>query len=87
MILLMVILQLKDVISIVINKKIENLIKEDKDKLDQILYSYLEKDVYPSQIKDLGIKASEINTNLILDRFVFALKQNNDFKENINQYL
>ena len=74
----------KDVISIVINKKIENLMKEDKDKLDQILYSYLEKDVYPSQIKDLGIKASEINTNLILDRFVFALKQNNDFKENIN---
>ena len=74
----------KDVINIVINNKIENLIKEDKDKLDQILYSYLEKDVYPSQIKDLGIKASEINTNLILDRFVFALKQNNDFKENIN---
>ena len=74
----------KDVINIVINNKIENLIKEDKDKLDQILYSYLEKDVYPSQIKDLGIKASEINTNLILDRFVFSLKQNNDFKENIN---
>ena len=74
----------KDVIGIVINNKIENLIKEDKDKLDQILYSYLEKDVYPSQIKDLGIKASEINTNLILDRFVFSLKQNNDFKENIN---
>ena len=29
-------------------------------------------------------KASEINTNLILDRFVFALKQNNDFQRIIS---
>lgn len=74
----------KDVVNIVINKKIETLIYEDKDKLSVILQNYLEKEVYPSQVKDLGIKSTEINTNLLLDRLVFALKQNEDFERNIH---
>lgn len=74
----------KDVVNIVINKKIETLISEDKDKLSLILQNYLEKEVYPSQVKDLGIKATEINTNLLLDRLVFVLKQNEDFERNIH---
>ena len=74
----------KDVINIVINDKIENLIKEDKDQISVILYNCLEREIYPSKIKDLGIKSTEINTNLLLDRLVFALKQNDDFKENMH---
>lgn len=74
----------KDVINTVINNKIENLIVEDKDKLSIILYNYLEKEIYPSKVKDLGLKSAEINTSLLLDRLVFSLKQNEDFKNNMH---
>lgn len=74
----------KDVVNIVINNKIENLIVEDKDKLSVNLYNYLEKEIYPSKVKDLGLKSTEINTSLLLDRLVFALKQNEYFKNNMN---
>ena len=73
----------RDVVSRVINNKIENLIFEDKDKLSMILYNYLEREIYTSKIEDLGLKSTEINTSLLLDRLVFALKQNEDFKNNI----
>lgn len=73
----------KDVVNIVINNKIENLIVEDKDKLCVILYKYFEKEIYASKVKDLGLKSTEINTSLLLDRLVFGLKQNEEFKNNI----
>lgn len=73
----------KDVVGTVINDKIETLIVEDKDKLSAILYNYLEREIYPSKVEDLGIKYTEINTSLLLDRLVFALKQNEDFKVNM----
>ena len=73
----------KDVVSRVINNKIENLIDEDKDKLSIILYNYLEREIYTSKVKYLGLKSTEINTSLLLDRLVFELKQNEDFKNNI----
>lgn len=74
----------KDVIDTVVNNKIETLIVEDKDKLSVILYNYLEKEIYPSKVENLGLKSTEINTNLLLDRLVFALKQNEDFKVNMH---
>ena len=73
----------RDVVSRVINNKIENLIVEDKDRLSIILYNYLEKEIYTSKVKDLGFKSTEINTSLLLDRLVFELKQNEDFKNHI----
>lgn len=74
----------KDVVGTVINDKIETLIVEDKDELSAILYNYLEREIYPSKVEDLGIKYTEINTSLLLDRLVFALKQNEDFKVNMH---
>ncbi|MCR1823583.1 hypothetical protein, partial [Terrisporobacter muris] len=74
----------KDVVGTVINNKIENLIVEDKDKLSAILYNYLEREIYPSKVEDLGLKYTEINISLLLDRLIFALKQNEDFKVNMN---
>ena len=74
----------KDVVTIVTNEKIENIIREDKDKLALLLYNCLEKEIYPTKIKELGIKSTEINTSLLLDRLVFALKQNDDFKNNMH---
>ena len=74
----------KDVVSIVVNDKIENLINEDKSQISVILYNCLEREIYPSKIKDLGIKSSDIKTNLLLDKLVFALKQNDNFKENMH---
>lgn len=74
----------KDVVNIVINNKIENLILEDKDKLCTILNNYFEKEIYSSKVKDLGLKSKEINTSLLLDRLVFSLKQNEDFKNNMH---
>lgn len=74
----------KDVVGTVINNKIDNLIVEDKDKLSEILYNYLEREIYPSKVKDLGLKYTEINISLLLDRLIFALKQNEDFKVNMN---
>ncbi|MCC3869469.1 DUF445 family protein [Terrisporobacter mayombei] len=74
----------KDVVNIVINNKIEKLILEDKDKLSIILNDYLGKEIYPSKVKDLGLKSTEINTSLLLDRLVFAMKQNEDFKNNMH---
>ena len=71
----------RDVINIVINNKLEDLIKEDKDKLLINTYNCLEREIYPSKIKDLGIESKEINTNLIFDRLVFGLKQNDEFKD------
>ena len=77
----------RDVVSTVINKKIDTLIVEDKDNLSAILYSYLEREIYPSKVEDLGVKFTEINTSLLLDRLVFALKQNEDFKTNMHKTL
>lgn len=74
----------KDVVRTVINDKIENLIVEDKDKLSAILYNYLEREIYPSKVEDLGVKYTEINISLLLDRLIFELKQNEDFKVNMN---
>ena len=74
----------RDVIAIVIDNKVETLIEEDKDKLSVILYNYVEKEICSSKVKNLGIKSTEINTNLLLDRLVFALKQNEDFKTNMH---
>lgn len=73
----------KDVINIVINNKIEDLIIADKDKLSVILHNYLEREIYPNEIKSLELKPTEVNTSLLLDRLVFALKQNEDFKSNV----
>lgn len=73
----------KDVVGTVIDDKIETLIIEDKDKLSAILYSYLEREIYPSKVENLGIKYTEINISLLLDRLIFELKQNEDFKVNI----
>lgn len=73
----------KDVVNIVINNKIEKLILDDKDQLCIILNNYLEKEIYSSKVKDLGLKSTEINTSLLLDRLVFSLKQNEDFKNNM----
>jgi len=74
----------KDVVNIVINNKIENLILGDKDQLCIILNNYLEKEIYSSKVKDLGLKSTEINTSLLLDRLVFSLKQNENFKNNMH---
>ncbi|MDU4862600.1 MAG: DUF445 family protein [Terrisporobacter othiniensis] len=74
----------KDVVNIVINNKIENLILDDKDQLCIILNNYLEKEIYSSKVKDLGLKSTEINTSLLLDRLVFSLKQNENFKNNMH---
>ena len=74
----------KDVINIVINDKIESLIKDDKDKLVTILYNCLEREIYPITVKNTGISAEEINVNVLLDRLVFNLKQNDNFKENMH---
>ncbi|UPA30278.1 hypothetical protein L0P85_17140 [Terrisporobacter glycolicus] len=74
----------KDVVNIVINNKIEKLILDDKDQLCIILNNYLEKEIYSSKVKDLGLKSTEINTSLLLDRLVFSLKQNEDFKNNMH---
>lgn len=74
----------KDVINIVINDKIESLITEDKEQISVIMYNLIEDEIYPSTIKDLGIKSIDINTNLMLDRLVFALKQNENFKKNMH---
>lgn len=74
----------KDVVNIVINNKIENLILDDKDQLCIILNNYFEKEIYSSKVKDLGLKSTEINTSLLLDRLVFSLKQNENFKNNMH---
>lgn len=74
----------KDVVNIVINNKIEKLILDDKDQLCIILNNYLEKEIYSSKVKDLGLKSTEINTSLLLDRLVFSLKQNENFKNNMH---
>lgn len=74
----------KDVVNIVINNKIENLILDDKDQLCIILNNYLEKEIYSIKVKDLGLKSTEINTSLLLDRLVFSLKQNENFKNNMH---
>ncbi len=74
----------KDVVNIVINNKVENLILDDKDQLCIILNNYLEKEIYSSKVKDLGLKSTEINTSLLLDRLVFSLKQNEKFKNNMH---
>ncbi|WP_419726130.1 DUF445 family protein [Terrisporobacter petrolearius] len=74
----------KDVVNIVINNKIENLILDDKDQLCIILNNYFEKEIYSSKVKDLGLKPTEINTSLLLDRLVFSLKQNENFKNNMH---
>ena len=71
------------VINNVIENKIEHILNEDKDKISVILYSYLENEIYPSRIKDLGIQSIDINTSLILDRLVFGLKQNEDFNTHV----
>ena len=73
----------KDVVNVIINNKIEHLLNEEKDKLSLILYDYLEKELYISKVEDFGLKPTEINTSLLLDRLVFELKQNEDFKENV----
>ena len=54
----------KDVVTIVTNEKIENIIREDKDKLALLLYNCLEKEIYPTKIKELGIKSTEIKRKL-----------------------
>ena len=77
----------KDVVNIVINNKIEKLILDDKDQLCIILNNYLEKEIYSSKVKDLGLKSTEINTSLLLDRLVFSLKQNENFKNNMHSGL
>lgn len=74
----------KDVVNIVINNKIEKLILDDKDQLCIILNNYLEEEIYSSKVKDLGLKSTEINTSLLLDRLVFSLKQNENFKNNMH---
>lgn len=74
----------KAVVGTVINDKIENLIIEDKDELCEILYSYLQREIYPSKAENLHSIYTEINTSLLLDRLVFELKKNEDFK--INMY-
>ncbi|WP_455539583.1 DUF445 family protein [Terrisporobacter sp.] len=74
----------KDIVNIVVKDKIEDIIREDKDKLSALLYDCLEKEIYPTQIKELEIKATDIDRNLLLDRLIFALKQNENFKNNLN---
>ncbi len=70
----------KDIVNNVVDTKIEPLINEDKDKISVILYSFLEREIYPIKMKDLGVKPKEINTSLLLDRIVFELKQDEEFK-------
>lgn len=73
----------KDVVNNVVETKIDTLIKEDKDKISVMLYSFLEKEIYSNKIKNLGVKPKEINMSLLLDRLVFELKKGKELKKYI----
>ena len=73
----------KDVIENIINNKLEILLQEDKDEIQIIISNSLENKIYPSKITDLGITTREINVNLLVDRFVYGLKQSEEFKDTV----
>lgn len=74
----------RDVIENILTNKLETLLVEEKNEISAILYNCLYREIYPSKIKDLGITTKEINTNLLLDRFIYGLKQSDDFKNHIH---
>ena len=73
----------KDVIENIINNKLETLLQEDKDEIQIIISNTLENNIYPSKITDLGVTTREINVNLLVDRFVYGLKQSEEFKDTV----
>ena len=73
----------KDVIENVIQNKLEDFLKEEQNEIAMITYGSIEKYIYSSKIKSLGISTKEINTNLLLDRFIYGLKESEQFKLNI----
>ncbi len=75
----------RDVITRIIQNKIEDLIIKDKQQLYGMVYDYLSTQIYPSEIGNIGIKVSEIDINLMLERLVFSLKANEQFKITIGE--
>ncbi|WP_176127559.1 DUF445 family protein [Clostridium saccharobutylicum] len=74
----------EDVVSIILNNKLPIMIKEESDKISNLIKVSLDNTVYPMETRTLTIKADEINTGLLFDNMFEQFSDSSIFRSKIN---